>query len=442
MAKTKSPATVYLSPCDEPFEFAHKSVQIGGERRKVYRKELIYPGHFVKIKPGENEPEIEFDVSEDLIDHWVKTTNRMIKNGIDIPLPLEHTTSPEARRGSVIKLAKEFNASRGMASLYAYATFRDEDAEKLASTTQVSLYSPPSYTDGRGRRYDRPIRHVALTDYPVIPGLDGFEVIAASHVDRADDAIALCGEDSMKITALAKKLGIAIADGADDFDAANAILSGYQKRGRRLAAYKKKLAVRDEDEEEQNMLSSKSRRRRRTAKLSNGLDARQLRRLALMLAEEDDEEDVEDEDDESSDDEERMLSARIKKLSARLSALRKKKLSVDEDDEDDEEKPEVAASLVKAAMKVRKHELKGLVMSGAITPGVREKLEKVYATPETVTLALSSHHDDSDGFDRLVSILKDNKGRLELGEQTGIQVPGGSEGNALIRDAERRNGKK
>jgi hypothetical protein len=150
--------------------------------QNVYRKELVYPGNFTKKDPNTQEVEFTLPVDERLMDHWAATFQKMAKNEVEVPLPIEHTTDPEKRRGTVIDLKKEYNPERGTNSLYAYVKFRDaQTAASLAKTTQVSLFSPPNFSDGKGNSYVRPITHVALTDYPLVPGLSRFaKAVAAS----------------------------------------------------------------------------------------------------------------------------------------------------------------------------------------------------------------------------------------------------------------------
>lgn len=191
----------------------------------LYRKEVIYPGNFVKKTP-KGEVEFSLPVDEQLIDHWVATFNKMKSNGIDVPMPIEHTTDPAQRRGEVVKLAKEYNKDRKCESMYMYCRFNDPESAKQFSNSQVSLYSPPEFVDGKDNRYVRPIRHVALTDYPLIPGLGKFE-IAASYValSATDDGIE---EDSMNsFAALADELGVPYEEGADDATIAQAIVDAW-----------------------------------------------------------------------------------------------------------------------------------------------------------------------------------------------------------------------
>lgn len=144
----------------------------------VFKKELIYPGTFIKVDENDK-PEFRLIVDDKLIDHWVDTFDRMKDNGVDVPVPIEHSEDPEDRRGTVVALRKEFNKERGVDSLYAYVTFR-KGSENLAEHSQVSLFSPPDMKDGVGNKYTRPITHVAITDYPLVPGLSRWSRSAAA----------------------------------------------------------------------------------------------------------------------------------------------------------------------------------------------------------------------------------------------------------------------
>lgn len=164
-------ALVYSLSTD-PFELADSA-------KHVYRKELIHVGEYAK---GQQ----HFMVDEALLSHWHKTSSQMLADGVRIPVPLEHTNNPEKNRGHVI--GTELGTNReGIPALFSRIQFRDAEAAKLALTADVSIYVPPEFVSGNKKRYVRPIRHVALTDYPVIPGLDGFEVIVASWREQERD---------------------------------------------------------------------------------------------------------------------------------------------------------------------------------------------------------------------------------------------------------------
>jgi hypothetical protein len=197
-----SNSIVYLPPNDM------EDWSLADEKERTYRKELIYVGDFQSSS-------LRFSVDEELIDHWIATHEALVAAGNEVPLPVEHSTDPEKRRGTVLKLEKGID-SQGRTSLFGYVKFRDAEAERLAGS-QVSVYVPPEWTDGKGNKYVRPVRHVALTDYPVIPGLDQFQAIAASLV---------LGDNTMSLRALAEKLGVDLKgdDGRDDVAISNSIV--------------------------------------------------------------------------------------------------------------------------------------------------------------------------------------------------------------------------
>lgn len=160
----------------------------------VFWKELIYVGDFVKET---EDSKLKFSVNKGLLDHWEQTFKSYLANGNEVPLPLGHTTNPELRRGSVVELKQQKN-KKGLDSLYGKVVFKDAKAAELAKTTNASILVEPSVTDGKGTVYKRPIVHAALTDYPVIPGLEPFQAIVASRIE----------EKKMTVVELAQKMGI------------------------------------------------------------------------------------------------------------------------------------------------------------------------------------------------------------------------------------------
>ncbi len=176
-----------------------------------FDKELIYVGSF-------HSPNGKFDVDEGLIDHWVSQSVKMVEQGFKIKLPVDHTFDPEKNRGHVLQLSKRLD-SKNRIGLFGRLSFIDEEAARLAKSTDVSIYSPPHYVMGNGYTANRPITHVALTDYPVVPGLDPFLTIAASLTEGT----------SMNLASLAEALGIKVPDGADDAAIGELIVAEFAK---------------------------------------------------------------------------------------------------------------------------------------------------------------------------------------------------------------------
>lgn len=174
----------------------------------LFEKELIYVGEFKK--DGQ-----VIKVTPQLIDHWVNESAIMMAHGFKIKLPVEHTFDPEKNRGHVLSLYKKKD-SKNRIGLFGKLKFLTEEDAKLAKSADVSIFQPPSYEMGNGYTALKPITHVALTDYPVVPGLDEFQTISASF---AGD------NKSMTILDLAAKLGIKLEDGATDEQAGEAILA-------------------------------------------------------------------------------------------------------------------------------------------------------------------------------------------------------------------------
>jgi len=355
----------------------------------VYRKELIYPGHFVK-KDAKGSVEFELPVDETLLDHWVATFNKMKAAGIEVPVPIEHTTDPEQRRGTVVDLKKEMNPERKEPALYAYIKFRDQPTgDALSKTTQVSLFSPPDFVDGKGIKYVRPIRHVALTDYPLVPGLAGFEkAIAASLVLSQDK------ETQMSpISDLADQLGVEYPQGATDEEIKAAIVSAWNSD-----------VPMDGTDEELDPLEGED----------------PLGEDDSTLGEEDPtmEDDAEFGDDPMMEDDAGFGDDPMM------------------EEEDPVPQAPVSASIVTQVSKARRTELEQLVRDRKITPAVRDRLASQYTTAGKVAFALS-HSNADDGFDGIVAALSLNKPAYRTGSRTMAQAVDGSD-SPLVVDADRR----
>ena len=177
-----------------------------------FRKEAIYVGTFYAPTPEGGRQ--KFDVTEKDLKDWKASIDLQLSRGILVDVPIGHTTSPEASRGKVVGAEVAVN-SRNEPALFLDIEFADEKAAQLAKTTQVSIFSPPSWTDGLGNTYSRPVRHVALTQQPVIPNLDAFTLIAS--LDE--------GTNSMEfLTQIAEAIGLEVDPDADEATLTQSIL--------------------------------------------------------------------------------------------------------------------------------------------------------------------------------------------------------------------------
>ena len=135
-----------------------------------YRKEIIRCGRFFT---NEGEP---FTVDTSMLDHWAKTFKLMADNRVSVPIPSDHTAvNSDGARGRIVGMQRIGDG------LFAVADLVGEDAPTLAASNDVSIFSEPEWTDGEGHTYQWPIRHVALTPDPRIPGLQGFVAISAAN---------------------------------------------------------------------------------------------------------------------------------------------------------------------------------------------------------------------------------------------------------------------
>lgn len=185
----------------------------------VYEKEIAYESLFTKRTPL-GDPEFQLKIDRELIDHWVDTFYRMKSSGIPVPVPLGHSTDPDKRVGTVLELERrELPERKGRASLFARIKFHSPEAAQKYAHSDVSLFMPPLFYSGDDQKFVRPIRHVCITDYPVIPNLKGFEKALAFSLDE---------DPSMgAVVALAERLGIPLPEGADDDVAADAIAEQF-----------------------------------------------------------------------------------------------------------------------------------------------------------------------------------------------------------------------
>lgn len=140
------------------------------DRARTFVKELIHEDEFdVRNDHGEH----HVNATPELLDYWLLTYKQMRDEGYRMPLTLQHSSSPEDRRGTVFDLARGRN-KEGKEALFGLTVFRDNDAAKMALESDTSLFAPEEWTQ-RGKDLKYPIVHVGLTDYPEFAGLAPFE---------------------------------------------------------------------------------------------------------------------------------------------------------------------------------------------------------------------------------------------------------------------------
>jgi hypothetical protein len=143
----------------------------GAIEPRLWEKELVAPGEYY---PVPNEP---VEVTTDDLQAWVTAFNKMKSQGVEVPLYLGHVdsmddTAPERRVGVVRDMYIKPN-SQGEVSLYGLIEFSDKDYH----ASQVSIFAEPDVYDGLNTYYEHAITHVAITDVPVVPGLEEFQPV-------------------------------------------------------------------------------------------------------------------------------------------------------------------------------------------------------------------------------------------------------------------------
>lgn len=119
-----------------------------------FRKPILRVGQFEKRSDG-----TRFEFTQEHLNYFEKSFSNKV------PVPLEHTSDPEANRGWVTDMKVENDVL--------YGVFEFEGLEH-PNRYDTSVNIP--IEDGRVQ----PINHVALTSYPVVDGLGKFEAIACS----------------------------------------------------------------------------------------------------------------------------------------------------------------------------------------------------------------------------------------------------------------------
>lgn len=193
-----------------------------------YRKEILRVGKYTKATDG-----IQFEIDVPFLDHLAVQFSLMKTDGVKVPVPMGHSEAEGNNKGWLQSVEREGDG------LYGIFEFTGIEASEL-NNYDVSVYIPPKFMAGNGKEYQRPIRHVALTAYPVIPGLERFEAIAASLVTMVK-------EKPMPIDL--KKLGtdLGIQGELTEENASGLLLSMFEGLNTQLAEAKRPVKKPEDD---------------------------------------------------------------------------------------------------------------------------------------------------------------------------------------------------
>ena len=179
----------------------------------VFEKQIAYVDDFYKASE-----DLEFSITEPLIDHWVCIQNKMKEAGMKVPMPSRHTEEAGFKKAEVLSLSKR-NDSQGRVGLFSKLKFDDSKAADDYKSSGVSIYVKSDVTVPTTKELlTYPITHVAFTDYPVLPGMDEFVKIAASMEAEpvfTKDSFEKKGDEMDHVLKLADTLDIEVSDKED-----------------------------------------------------------------------------------------------------------------------------------------------------------------------------------------------------------------------------------
>lgn len=169
-ASAKAASLTFIPGIDEAFVPAGAALSNDeGLPVRKFLKEVVKVGQYSK---GDR----QFNITAAVLDHWAVMFGEMRDNGVKVPIPSTHKGDgdPDKNRGYVTDMWVDSDA------LFMMCDLIGEEGIAAAQRSDVSLYSPSEFKDGKGKIYKQPIVHVALCTDPVVPGLEDFVPIAAS----------------------------------------------------------------------------------------------------------------------------------------------------------------------------------------------------------------------------------------------------------------------
>lgn len=134
---------------------------------RMFRKRILKCGNYIYPENGQR-----FSITPQNLDQFVRTFHEMKRDGIEIPVPKDHSLRVEDNTGYV----KEMRRCGDY--LEADVEFINDKEAENAQKGGVSVWIPPKFQNAK-KSYERPIMHVSLTSYPMIPDLGKFDLVCA-----------------------------------------------------------------------------------------------------------------------------------------------------------------------------------------------------------------------------------------------------------------------
>lgn len=418
---------------------------VEGEKSLMMWKELCRTGHY---ETDGNSHDITPDFFQKMIDSF----NARRGKGVEIPVPLGHTHNPEDKRGRVLYLETRKNKQGGF-SLWGIIEFLSEEFKEALKNSDVSIDAPEETTDGDGKTWEFTLEHVALTDYPVVAGMEGFKEVKFSVLR---DAIM----EKWTLDTLIVKLGL-----TGTYSSPSKVYSAIYRKFQQLTGTDESDdsgGYSDDDEDSED------------TKETNVKGAEEMARKKKFSEEdvEDQKDEKEFEDGECTDEDEKKMSKK-KKFSKKSKCFEEdeskdeekdfdngedgeddekdddKDFSDDEDedggeDEEDEKKMSrkrgkkfsLTGTNAKLLHENRTMKIDELRRRGYLTADQSNEMKRRFCSDRAISFSLS--HNSNREFQDTCRILSAGKGQ-NYGEQTGVQFSmGGKSKSPLQMEMESR----
>lgn len=150
-------------------------------------KEVIRPGGYWYDDPDTKKPAL-FTATPEYVRYLHEQGREMLKAGLSIPVPLEHQAdarplTAEERAATQLRHNAGWVADYEMRDNRLMAKLDVQDPEVARKLPHTIRYTSPwlnSFTDGKGKKWEGVISHVALTTRPRIVDQEPFASVAAS----------------------------------------------------------------------------------------------------------------------------------------------------------------------------------------------------------------------------------------------------------------------
>ena len=198
----------------------NQAISLGEKSSRLYKKQVAYVGQFGQYDHATGKLVSDpVSITKDEIDHWVKSVKEQASDGVTIPMQKTHkpTTSVDEAYGYVIDAVAEPD-DKGRYSMFFICEFGDDKKAEVATVADCSIYQPPTYANGVGKLYTRPIRHLMLTTASTIPDMGKFVALSLIPESAAMNEF---------LKSLAMSLGITIPADATDASLSALISAAY-----------------------------------------------------------------------------------------------------------------------------------------------------------------------------------------------------------------------